>query len=188
MSESANPTTGPTVVIRRAADADAEAMQEIFNQEVVGSTASWEWFPLSNDDWRAWFHEHTKEHHVLLVAEVDHAVAGFAGYGEFRAKQGYVSTVEDSVFLREGYRGMGLGTRLLSALMDQARARSVHAMVAAVTSENEASIRLHEACGFRQVGYLPQVGHKFGRWLDLVLLQATLDEDPIPGRCARSVD
>ena len=192
-----------SVRIRFAIDDDQAPMQEIFNREVEHSTASWQWSPLSNEDWRAWFEEHTRDHHVLLVAEEDPGfgdpdfrqddkdwsddsrqggsrVVGFAGYGTFRTKDGYISTVEDSVFLEEGYRGQGLGTRLLARLMDEARARGVHSMVAAVTSENEASIHLHTSVGFRQAGYLPQVGHKFGRWLNLVLLQAILDDRPVP--------
>ena len=169
-----------SVRIRFATDADQAAMQEIFNREVEHSTASWQWSPLSNEDWRAWFEEHTRDHHVLLVAEVGGNVVGFAGYGTFRTKDGYISTVEDSVFLEEGYRAKGLGTRLLTQLMEEARSRDVHSMVAAVTSENQASIHLHTSVGFREVGYLPQVGHKFGRWLDLVLLQAILDDRPAP--------
>jgi len=187
-----------SVRIRFATDDDQAAMQEIFNREVEHSTASWQWSPLSNEDWHAWFEEHTRDHHVLLVAEEGDPdfrqddnrrddgrqggshVVGFAGYGTFRTKDGYISTVEDSVFLEEGYRGQGLGTRLLTRLMDEARARGVHSMVAAVTSENEASIHLHTSVGFKQAGYLPQVGHKFGRWLDLVLLQAILDDRPVP--------
>jgi len=169
-----------SVRIRFAADEDRAAMQEIFNREVKHSTASWQWSPLSNEDWSAWFVEHTRDHHVLLVAEADSHVVGFAGYGAFRTKDGYVSTVEDSVFLEEGYRSKGLGTRLLTRLMEEAQTRGVHSMVAAVTSDNQASIHLHTSVGFRQAGYLPQVGHKFGRWLDLVLLQAILDDRPAP--------
>ena len=167
-------------LIRFATDEDRAAMQEIFNREVERSTASWQWAPLSNEDWGQWFEEHTRDHHVLLVAEVGGRVVGFAGYGAFRTKDGYISTVEDSVFLEEDHRGKGLGTRLLTRLLAEARARGVHSMVAAVTSENQASIHLHTSLGFRQAGYLPQVGHKFGRWLDLVLLQAILDDRPTP--------
>ncbi len=166
--------------IRYATEADQPVMQAIFNQEVRASTSSWEWLPLSNDDWRNWFEEHTRDDHVALVAEVAGQIAGFAGYGSFRTKAGYVSTVEDSIFLREDYRGRGLGTLLLRQLMAEARLRSVHSMVAAVTSENEASIRLHRSAGFVEAGRLPQVGHKFGRWLTLVLLQVLLDDRPVP--------
>ncbi len=168
------------MVIRYATEADQPRMQQIFNQEVEYSTASWEWSPLSNQDWNDWFDAHTRDHHVLLVAEVDSEVAGFAGYGAFRTKAGYASTVEDSIFIEERHRGRGLGRRLLAQLVGEARLRGVHAMVAAVTGENTSSIRLHRALGFAEVGRLPEVGHKFGRWLDLVLLQIILDDRTAP--------
>ncbi len=171
---------GQNLVIRYAMPDDQPLMQEIFNKEVEYSTSSWEWSPLSNQDWNDWFEAHTRNHHVLLVAEVDGQVAGFAGYGVFRAKAGYASTVEDSIFLEEAYRGQGLGKRLLGQLIAEARLRNVHSMVAAVTSENQSSIRLHRALGFAEVGRLPEIGHKFGRWLDLVLLQIILDDRTHP--------
>jgi phosphinothricin acetyltransferase len=174
-----DPATG-AVRIRFATPADAAAMLAIFNREVVNSTASWEWFPLSGEDWRAWFVEHTRDDHVLLVAELGGQVVGFAGYGSFRAKDGYATTVEDSVFLNQGARGHGLGTQLLLRLLDEARARGVHSMVAAITGENAASLGLHTALGFTRAGFLPQAGHKFGRRLDLNLLQIILDDRPVP--------
>jgi phosphinothricin acetyltransferase len=155
-------------------------MKEIFNAEVAWATTTWEWSPLSNEDWQVWFDAHTRDNHVLLVAEVLGQIAGFAGYGTFRNKAGYVTTVEDSVYLREQFRRHGLGKALLRELMVQARARGIHAMVAAVTGENQASLAAHTSVGFVEVGRLPQVGHKFGRWLDLVLLQVLLDDKPSP--------
>ncbi|MDR2973834.1 MAG: GNAT family N-acetyltransferase [Propionibacteriaceae bacterium] len=168
------------VHIRYAVAADQPVLQAIFNHEVAHSTSSWEWLPLSNEDWRGWFREHTRDDRVLLVAEVDGHVAGFAAYGSFRTKAGYASTVEDSIFLEEGYRGHGLGTRLLRQLVAEAKLRGVHSMVAAVTGDNTASIHLHQSVGFREAGRLPQIGHKFGRWMDLVLLQIILDARQAP--------
>ncbi|MDR2930074.1 MAG: GNAT family N-acetyltransferase [Propionibacteriaceae bacterium] len=169
-----------TVTIRYATASDRGELQAIFNHEVTSSTSSWEWLPLSNEDWHEWFQAHTDDDHVLLVAEVGGQVAGFAGYGSFRSKAGYVSTVEDSIFLHDRFQRHGLGTALLAQLLAEARLRSVHSMVAAVTSENQASLRLHTNLGFRQVGHLPQIGHKFGRWLDLTLLQIILDDRAKP--------
>jgi len=168
------------IVIRPATPADAEAMRAIFNHEVAYTTGSWEWVPLTEAGWQEWVDEHTRDDRVLLVADRGGEVLGFAGYGRFRTKAGYVTTVEDSVFLKAGCRGQGLGRTMLGALIEAARARGVHAMVAAVTGENTASIGLHTAMGFREVGRMPQVGHKFGRWLDLVLLQLLLDAGPAP--------
>ncbi|MDR0285029.1 MAG: GNAT family N-acetyltransferase [Propionibacteriaceae bacterium] len=170
----------PEIVIRFATAGDGPALQAIFNHEVESSTASLEWYPLAGEDWQRWLFEHTRDNHVLLVAEVAGAVAGFAGYGAFRTKAGYVDTVEDSVFIKEAYRGHGLGKRLLRRLLAEARDRGIHAVVAAVIAENVVSVGLHHAVGFVDVAYLPQVGHKFGRWVDLQLLQIILDNRPTP--------
>jgi phosphinothricin acetyltransferase len=168
------------VVIRFATEADYPHLRDIFNTEVEQATSSWEWSALSHQAWQHWVDNHTRHPYVLLVAEVGQQIAGFAGYGVFRAKAGYVTTVEDSVFIQKSFRGHGLGRRLLAALIDQARARGVHAMVAAVTRGNVASLGLHTALGFAEVGRLPQIGHKFGRWMDLCLLQIILDDRPTP--------
>ena len=167
-------------LIRFAELDDAAAMREIYNREVAHSTSSLDWFPLSGADWWSWFNEHTRDQHVLLVVELGGDIVGFAGYGSFRSKAGYATTVEDSVYLKEGFRSHGLGGLLLRRLLDEARAHGVHSMVAAVTNENAASLALHLGCGFVQAGHLPQAGHKFGRWLDLHLLQILLDDRPTP--------
>lgn len=89
-------------------------------------------------------------------------------------------TMEDTLYVDDSARGLGVGSQLLAALIDSARDAGVHALIAAVSHENDASIALHKKHGFTQVGRLPQVGAKFGRWLDLVLLQRTLDDRPLP--------
>jgi phosphinothricin acetyltransferase len=168
------------VVIRFAKPGDYPYLRDIFNTEVEHATSSWEWSALSHEAWQRWVDNHTRHPYVLLVAEVDQQIAGFAGYGVFRAKAGYVTTVEDSVFIQKSFRGHGLGRRLLTALMTEARARGVHVMVAAVTRDNVASLGRHTARGVTEVGHLPEIGHKFGRWMDLCLLQIILDDRPTP--------
>ena len=162
--------------VRPATAEDSPVLQEIFNAETETSTSVWDWSPLSAADWQRWI----EDHEVVVVAEVDSRIAGFAGYGGFRTQDGYASTAENSVFVREGMRGQGVGKKLLEGLLEAARARGVHVVVAAVSSDNLASLSLHLSSGFVRVGYLPEVGQKFGRWLDLVLLQAILDSRTSP--------
>src|SRR5690606_8706159 len=85
---------------------------------------------------------------------------------------------EHSLYVREGLRGRGTGSALLTALLERARAQGIHVMVAGIDAENDGSVRLHERFGFTRVGVLPQVGTKFGRWLDLAFLQLVLDQAP----------
>ena len=104
---------------------------------------------------------------------------GFAAYGSFRGAgrwPGYRLTVEHTIHVREDHWGSGTGRLLLEALVDRARAAGLHVMVGAVDGANDASLRFHERLGFTEVARMPEVGVKFGQWLDLVLVQRILDE------------
>lgn len=104
------------------------------------------------------------------------AVLGYAAYGEWRAFDGYRLSAEHSVYVRKDARGQGVGAALLRELVARARAAGLHVLVAAISGDNAGSIRLHERLGFVRVGRMPEVGAKFGRWLDLELLQLVLDD------------
>ncbi len=111
---------------------------------------------------------------VMLVAEHEGRVLGYATYGAFRPSVGYQPTVEHSILLGEDARGLGLGRALLTGVEDHARAQGAHVIVAAVSGENAAGQAFHAAMGYAEVGRMPQVGRKFERWLDLVLMQKIL--------------
>ncbi|WP_134680119.1 GNAT family N-acetyltransferase [Paracoccus ravus] len=110
----------------------------------------------------------------FFVAEADGEVLGLATYDQFRGGNGYVHAMEHTIVLAEGARGKGLGRALMQAVEDHARAAGGHTMVAGVSGENEPGVGFHLALGYEPVGRLPQSGRKFGRWLDLVLLQKIL--------------
>ncbi|SEL52620.1 GNAT family N-acetyltransferase [Streptacidiphilus jiangxiensis] len=167
-----------TVTVRAARPADGEAIRTIRNHAIEHSTALWTQTPQSPEEGAAWLATHL-DRGSALVAEVGGAdeeggVAGFACYGPWRALDGYRHTVENSVYVRDGHHGLGIGSALLTALIDAARSAGHHVMVAGIEAENAASIRLHERFGFRHAGTLPEVGTKFGRWLDLTLMQLRL--------------
>jgi L-amino acid N-acyltransferase len=112
----------------------------------------------------------------VLAAKEDGRLLGFASFGDFRAWEGYAATVEHSIYVDAPARRRGIGRALLSGLIDRARALELHAMVGGIEAENRASLNLHAALGFTEVGRLTQVGRKFGRWLDLVFVERLLDE------------
>jgi L-amino acid N-acyltransferase len=162
------------VDIRAAEPADLPALLEIYNEAVANTTASWDydpWTPVRHADWYA---HKAEAGFPLLVAVEDGLVLGYATYGEFHPKVGYATTREHSIYLRAQGRGRGLGRTLMSELIEVARADGVHTLIGLLSADNEASMRLHTSLGFVEVGRLPEVGRKFGRWLDLVYMQLML--------------
>ncbi|QOV40726.1 N-acetyltransferase [Streptomyces ferrugineus] len=165
---------GGAVTVRPAHLGDAEAVRAIRNHAVEHSTALWTDTPQSPAEGAAWLSTHI-ERGSAFVADVDGEVAGFAVYGPWRELDGYRHTVEDSVYVREGRHGLGIGSALLATLVTAAREAGHRVVVAGIEAENTASIRLHERFGFRHAGTLPEVGTKFGRRLDLALMRLALN-------------
>ncbi|WP_019928369.1 GNAT family N-acetyltransferase [Nocardia sp. BMG111209] len=165
-------------VIRDAREADLPEILAIHNDNIAVSTAIWDDEQVGLDERLAWWKSRTAAGHPILVAEVDGRVAGYASYGQFRPKIGYRYCVENSVYVADAYHRRGIASALLTELVARARrSGTVHTVVAAIESTNTVSITLHEKFGFRTVGEMPQVGWKFGRWLDLTLMQLTV---PMP--------
>jgi phosphinothricin acetyltransferase len=168
------------MIIRTATAADAQGLAEIYNHAVENTVAILNETLVDAENRAAWVAQRQGDGFPVLVAEEDGQVIGYASYGPWRPFHGFCETVEHSVYVRDGQRGKGLGRQLMQALIDQARADGLHMMVAAVTAGNDASIRLHEALGFEITARMPQVGQKFGEWLELIFLQLRLDDRPSP--------
>lgn len=160
--------------VRDARAADAEAISEIYNDAVLNTTAIWNDVTVDAADRAAWIAQRQESGFPVLVATDDDDVVGYATYGSFRPHDGFRHTVEHSVYVRGDQRGSGIGGTLMTQLIERARENGVHVMVAAIESGNTGSLRLHEKFGFVETGRMPEVGTKFGRWLDLVLLQLAL--------------
>ena len=163
------------MIIRDAAEADLPALRDIFNDAVLNTTAIWMDNVVDLANRQAWFAARAKQGYPILVAESPTGeVVGYASFGDWRPFDGFCHTVEHSVYIRADQRGKGLGPLLLAALIERAKACDKHVMVAAIESGNAASIRLHQRLGFAITGQMPQVGRKFGRWLDLTFMQLIL--------------
>jgi L-amino acid N-acyltransferase YncA len=165
------------VSIEDALPSDLPAISAILNDAILHTTAVWYDDVRTPREMEAWFELKQMQGFPVLVARLEGgAVAGYASYGPFRAFSGYRHTMEISVYVAAEARRSGAGRRLLAALIERARASGVHVLVGGIDADNEASIGLHTALGFQEVGRMPQIGHKFARWLTLVLMQKVLDE------------
>ncbi len=169
------------VRIRPAREVDLPAINRIYNDEILHSTATWDTEPWSEARRRAWWAAHSDGLQPVLAAETDTGrFLGFACLTFVSDKPGWRFTREDTIYLDPAARGKGIGRQLLAALLDEARRLGVRTVLASITSTNTASIRLHEHLGFQRVGILRNAGYKFGRWLDTCYYQRDLGEPP-PG-------
>lgn len=161
------------MIVRDATPADMGAVADILNDVIATTTAIWSDDRVDVRERLAWYQQRRAGGYPVLVA-ADDEIAGFASFGDFRPWPGYAATVEHSVHVRATRRGAGVGTLLVRELIERATALGKHVLIAGVEATNNASLRLHDRLGFKQVAYLPEVGRKFDRWLDLVLLHRTL--------------
>ena len=167
--------------LRPARPDDLPAILAIYNDVVCHSTAIYALEPATLAQRRAWYDERIAAGYPVLVAEQHGQVVGYASYAEFRgATNAYRHSVEHSVHVRDDARGQGIGSALVRALFPLALAQGKHAMLGAIDAANTGSLRMHARLGFEPVGLLRQVGHKFGRWLDLAFVQRFLDAPDSP--------
>lgn len=161
------------VIVRLADEADLPAINAIYNHYVPTSTTTYVLEPTTLDDRRRWFADRAPIHPVT-VASLDDEIVGWGSLHTFRAIAGYRYTVENSVYVHPDHQRAGVGATLLADQIERARALGLHAIIAAIDSEQTASLALHAKFGFREAGRFPEVGRKFDRWLDAVFLELRL--------------
>lgn len=162
--------------VREAVEADLPHVREIYNHYVANSTVTFDESPWSLQDVRAKFARVRELGYPFLIAEAPGGtVLGFAYVYPWKEKAAYRFTVENSIYLGPASTGKGLGTALMSALLERAEAAGVKEVIAVIADKGaESSIALHERFGFVQTGSMGRVGFKFGRWLGVVMMQRSL--------------
>lgn len=172
-----------SVELRAAVRADTGAMARIYDHYVLTSTATFELDPPGEPLWVDKLDVVTAAGWPFQVAVLDGQVVGFAYVGAWRPRPAYAHTVEDSIYLDPAATGRGVGTRLLTSVLDAAAAAGAREVIAVVAdADTDASLALHRRAGFQPAGRLERVGRKFDRWLGTTLLQKTLPERPLPER------
>jgi phosphinothricin acetyltransferase len=166
-------TDNPT--IRPGTEADVASVQAIYAYHVLTGLASFEIEPPDVDEMRRRRQAAVERGFPYLVAELGGEIVGYAYAGPYRGRPGYRFTCENSIYIRHGREGRGIGKALLAPLIAGCEKMGMRQMIAVIgDSENHASINLHKSLGFEIAGNLRSVGFKFGRWIDSVLMQRAL--------------
>lgn len=168
------------MAIRSARIDDLAAIIEIYNEAVLTTTATADYEPQSYSVRFDWYQSRTQAGYPVLVYEQDGEVLGFGALGPYVSRPGYRFTAENSIYVAHRAHGQGIGKALLAAILDSAREMGLRNILASISSDNVASLRLHEAFGFVEVGRCPALVWKFGQWIDVLLLQCVLDPDLTP--------
>ena len=158
-------------MIRNATAADCDAIAAIWNPVIRDTAITFTTAEKTAEGLAATLAEKAAGGFPFLVAEAEGGLLGFATYGQFRAGPGYARTAEHSIILGPAARGRGVGRALMAALEARAAAAEFHSLIAGVSAENPAGRAFHAALGYAEIAVLPEVGFKFGRWMDLVLMQ-----------------
>ncbi|TDT59548.1 phosphinothricin acetyltransferase [Enterobacter sp. AG5470] len=166
--------------IRDAGREDCAAIAAIYNHAVVNTAAIWNDQTVDVENRIAWFEARALLGYPVLVSEENGVITGYASFGDWRAFDGFRHTVEHSVYVHPDHQGKGLGLALMERLIEDAKRLGKHVMVAGIEAQNHGSIHLHSKLGFVTTGQMPQVGTKFGRWLDLTFMQLQLDNRTDP--------
>jgi phosphinothricin acetyltransferase len=161
------------MLIRRATESDAEAIATVWNPYIRDTAVTFNPVEKSGADVAQMIADRDRLGHATFVA-VDAGVIGFATYAQFRGGAGYATCMEHTILLAPEARGLGAGRGLMTAILAHARRAGAHQMIAGVSAENPDGIAFHAAAGFAEIARVREAGHKFDRFIDLVLMQKFL--------------
>ena len=160
--------------IRLAERTDVPAMREIFNEVLRNSNSIYRENEVTLEDRYAWFDEKIEHGFPIFGAYEEDQLVGYAGYGAWRAAQGYRKSVELTIYVDQKRRGKGIGSKLMQTIIEHAKVDGYHVMIGAIDAANQQSIEFHKRFGFVEVARMPEVALKNDQWLTLVFMQKLL--------------
>ena len=155
---------------RKATFEDLDAITEIYNEAILKTVATFDTEPKTDDEQKSWFTHHGPKY-PIVVAEQDNIIIGWASLSQWSDRCAYSDTAEASLYVREGHQGRGIGRRLSEAIIEEGRKAGLHTLIARITEGNETSTHLAGSVGFKHIGTMKECGRKFGRLLDVHLMQ-----------------
>lgn len=162
------------MIIQLAKRTDVPAMREIFNEVLRNSTSIYREDEVTLEERYKWFDEKIEHGFPIFGAYEQDQLVGYAGYGTWRAAQGYRKSVELTIYVDRKFRGAGIGSELMKTIIEQAKTDGHHVMIGAIDSDNQQSIKFHERFGFTETARMPEVAQKNQKWLTLVFMQKLL--------------
>jgi phosphinothricin acetyltransferase len=172
--------TAAAVTVRLASEHDLPGIFEIYDEQVRHGTSTFETVPRSPAERRDWLDAHPAARYPAIVATLHGRVVGWAGLSPWSPRPAYARTAECSVYVHKDHRRQGIARLLMNDLMERARAAGIKVLVGRLVLGNDASIALHESLGFQTIGVMRRCGEKFGRILDVKVMDLHLDQ-PAPG-------
>ncbi|HET8839038.1 MAG TPA: GNAT family N-acetyltransferase [Flavobacteriaceae bacterium] len=160
--------------IRAANRNDSAIVLKLMNHAILNTTSIYDTHLRNEAYFHAWFSNKQKNNFPVFICEIQGKPVAFGTYDFFRSGSAYNCTVEHSIHVLGDFQGRKIGKTLMEKLMESAKQEGKHAMVAGIDSENKVSLNFHSKMGFREKGRFPEIAFKFGRWLDLVMMQLLL--------------
>jgi len=158
------------VTVRPATIDDLTTITEIYNEAILKTNATFDTELKSEAEQSAWFLNHGPKNPILVV-ELNNGVVGWASLSEWSPRRAYADTAEVSLYVKQEFRSKGIGRKLLNAIVCEGERVGLHTAIARITTDNKKSIHLHRQAGFAHVGVMTEVGQKFGKLLDICLMQ-----------------
>lgn len=163
-------------LIRLAVLSDLDGITEIYNQAIEKTVATFDTEPKTIEEQRPWFEQHDSQY-PIIVTELEGRVVGWASLSRWSDRCAYSKTAEISLYVSEEFQGIGLGRRLMESIIKKGEESGLRTVIARIAEGNPVSIGLHESAGFEHIGVMKKVGEKFGRILDVYMMQRVYGED-----------
>ena len=158
------------ITIRKATIDDIKDITSIYNEAILKTVATFDTEIKSIDEQKSWFKSHSLKN-PIIVAEYNGNIAGWASLSLWSDRCAYSDTAEISVYVKEKYQKKGIGKKLMQEIVKDGEKSGLHTIIARITSGNELSVKLHKSVGFEHIGIMKECGNKFGKRLDVYLMQ-----------------